>query len=158
LANISRTNLSYEVGGGSKCSLERGRETFTSLILHFKAPPIHPDVITGIKSSNQQQWRRRHLQAWRCRDCATSLARPVLRQRPLHENYPALVTSGSASRRGEITSRFAGGLGKPPGFEYNDPHKTESGAESAAANEDKSFGNWRNHDFQCASCCAAPAS
>jgi hypothetical protein len=84
---------------------------------------------------------------------------PCLRQRPLPENHPVLVTLRERKQKARDQFHgFAGGLGKPPGFEYNDPHKTESGAESAAANEDKSFGNWRNHDFQSANCCAASAS
>src|ERR1700722_12669121 len=105
-----------------------------------------------------RQWRRCQLQAWRCRDCATSLARPVLKARPLHENHPVFVTSELKQKARDHFHGLPGGLGKPPGFEYNDPHKTESGAESAAANEDKSFVNWRNHDFQSARGCAASAS
>ena len=133
-------------------------KTFTSLILHFKA--INP---SGCHNGNQEFkcLGNGGVASSRLGGAATAqhhLRGPYSRQRPLHENHPVFVTSELKQKARDHFHGLPGGLGKPPGFEYNDPHKTESGAESAAANEDNSFGNWRNHDFQSASCWAASAS
>src|ERR1700733_4975083 len=90
-------------------------KAFTSLILHFKA--INS---SGCHNGNQQFkcLGNGGVASPRLGGAATAphhLRGPYLRQRPLHENHPVFVTSGSASRRREITFTVCRRLGEASG-------------------------------------------